>query len=216
MIYPTVKFSPMKPLFLALLFTFTVPILATAQDETMKKDSTEPVLPYRQIPDYPDAYSAGTVAARLIDGLGFRYYWATEGLREEDLQFQPNEEARTSRETLDHIYGLSLLIARAPRGEANLQPSTEEELSFEELRRKTLENFREAGELLRASRDEEIARYNIIFQRGEEVAEFPFWNLINGPIADALWHVGQVVSFRRSSGNPLNPKVSVFSGRVRE
>lgn len=40
--------------------------------------------------------------------------------------------------------------------------------------------------------------------------------MLNGPIADALWHVGQVVSFRRSSGNPFNSKVSVFSGKVRE
>jgi hypothetical protein len=46
--------------------------------------------------------------------------------------------------------------------------------------------------------------------------EFPFWNQLNGPIADALWHCGQVISFRRSSGNPYNSKASVFSGKVRE
>lgn len=51
---------------------------------------------------------------------------------------------------------------------------------------------------------------------GGKRSEFPFWNMLNGPIADALWHVGQVVSFRRSSGNPFNSKVSVFSGKVRE
>ena len=37
-----------------------------------------------------------------------------------------------------------------------------------------------------------------------------------GPIADALWHVGQVVTFRRSSGNPFNSKASVFTGKVRQ
>ncbi len=182
-----------------------------AQSETMK----EPELPYRQIPDYPESYTAGTVAARLIDGLGFRYYWATEGLRDEDLQFRPNETARTTMETLDHIYGLSRMVLRACKGEAN-RPEEEEALSFVELRRKTLEALREASDILRRSTDEDIATFNIIFQRGEDTSEFPFWNLVNGPVADALWHVGQVVSFRRSSGNPLNPKVSVFSGRVRE
>ena len=42
------------------------------------------------------------------------------------------------------------------------------------------------------------------------------WNQINGPIADALWHCGQVVSFRRASGNPYNSKASLFTGKLRE
>ena len=42
--------------------------------------SYQGTLPYYQIPDYPSSYNAATVAARTIDGLGFRYYWATEGL----------------------------------------------------------------------------------------------------------------------------------------
>ena len=42
-------------------------------------------LPYYEIPDYPETYTAGSVAARMLDGLGFRYYWATEGLNEDDL-----------------------------------------------------------------------------------------------------------------------------------
>ena len=45
---------------------------------------------------------------------------------------------------------------------------------------------------------------------------YPFWNAINGPIADALWHCGQIVSFRRSSGNPFPKGVSVFTGKVRK
>lgn len=200
----------MKTCRLFFLCLFLLPGWMAAQNEDMK------ALPYYQIPDYPEAYTAGAVAARLIDGLGFRYYWATEGLREEDLQFRPNETARTTLETLDHIHGLSVLIARAPRREPNVRPSEEEELTFEEMRRRTLENCRQASEILRNSTDEDIAGYNIIYQRGEDTTEFPFWNLINGPIADALWHVGQVVSFRRSSGNPFNSKVSVFSGKVRE
>ena len=43
---------------------------------------------------------------------------------------------------------------------------------------------------------------------------FPFWNHLNGPIADALWHSGQIVSNRRASGNPLNSKVNVFIGKT--
>ncbi|MCB0564454.1 MAG: hypothetical protein KDD01_08775 [Phaeodactylibacter sp.] len=201
--------------FFLLLFFF----LATginAQDEIMKDANVESDLPYYQIPPYPETYTAGTVAARLIDGLGFRYYWATEGLRPEDLQFRPNEAARTTEETLDHIYELSILIVNAPQHEPNQRTQENTAFTFEQKRRQTLANFKTASDLLKASEDKDMAGHNLIFQRGNETSEYPFWNLINGPIADALWHVGQVVSFRRSSGNPFNPKVSVFSGKVRD
>ena len=201
--------------FFLLLFFF----LATginAQDEIMKNANAESDLPYYQIPPYPETYTAGTVAARLIDGLGFRYYWATEGLRPEDLQFRPNEAARTTEETLDHIYELSILIVNAPQHEPNQRTQENTAFTFEQKRRQTLANFKTASDLLKASEDKDMAGHNLIFQRGNETSEYPFWNLINGPIADALWHVGQVVSFRRSSGNPFNPKVSVFSGKVRD
>lgn len=56
----------------------------------------------------------------------------------------------------------------------------------------------------------DLSEFNIVFKRGERSSEFPFWNQINGPISDALWHCGQVVSFRRASGNPFNSKVSVL------
>jgi|GEM_PF-5684614 len=46
-------------------------------------------LPYYQIPDAPSTYTAATVSARMIDGLGYRYYWATESLRPEDLAYEP-------------------------------------------------------------------------------------------------------------------------------
>jgi hypothetical protein len=39
----------------------------------------------------------------------------------------------------------------------------------------------------------------------------PFWHIINGPISDALTHVGQINSFRRLAGNPT-PKANVFVG----
>jgi len=38
------------------------------------------------------------------------------------------------------------------------------------------------------------------------------WHIINGPISDALTHVGQINSFRRLSGNCV-PKANVFTGK---
>ena len=53
----------------------------------------------------------------------------------------------------------------------------------------------------------------VLFQRGDKTSSFPFWHVINGPISDALYHVGQLVSFRRTTGNPLNSNVNVFMGK---
>jgi hypothetical protein len=78
----------------------------------------------------------------------------------------------------------------------------------------TLENLKKAADILRDSED--LSQFKIIFKGENGSREFPFWNQINGPIEDAIWHCGQVVSFRRSSGNPFNSKASVFTGKLRE
>jgi hypothetical protein len=162
-------------------------------------------LPYAAFPPTPDHYSSGTVVSRLLDGLGFRYYWATEGLRPIDLTFKPSPEARTSMETLQHIYALSTMIIGAVGGKETPPGQT-----FEELRKATLENIKKASTIIAGYSDRDIENIKVAF--GEKT--LPFWNMINGPISDCLWHIGQVVSFRRSSGNPFSNKVEVFLGVI--
>jgi hypothetical protein len=72
------------------------------------KDTSD--LPYREIPAYPGSFTPGNTVARIVDGLGFRYYWATNGLREIDLAFKPSKDGRTTLETIMHIYDLSEMI----------------------------------------------------------------------------------------------------------
>lgn len=177
------------------------------------QETSKTELPYYEIPDYPETFTAGTVAARMVDGLGFRYYWATEGLREEDLSYKPSPDGRTAGETVDHIYGLSKVIVNSTLNKPNAR-TDEAEMSFEAKRRQTLINIKTAADNLRASDD--LTQFNIVFERENGSTEFPFWNNLNGPIADALWHCGQVVLLRRASGNPYNSKASVFTGKVRE
>ncbi len=172
--------------------------------------------PYHQIPDYPLEYTASNVAARVVDGLGYRYYWATYELRDEDLAYRPSEDSRTVAETLDHIYGLTNTLLNAASKKPNTR-SPRPEMTWEEKRLKTLDNIQQASDLLKASTDDaELEEFKVIFQRGDRTSEFPFWNMLNGPLADAIYHVGQIVSHRRASGNPLHPGVSVFSGKTRE
>ena len=166
-------------------------------------------LPYYELPEYSKTYTAGTVVARMIDGLGFRYYWATEGLRDEDLKYKPSEDGRTTGETIDHIYGLTKIILNSTLKQSN-EGTEEPEMTFSEKRKKTLENIKTAADILRKSED--VSEFKIVFG----TSEFPFWNQLNGPIEDAVWHCGQVVLLRRASGNPYNSKASVFTGKVRQ
>jgi hypothetical protein len=203
----------MNKIFIACLLV--MPLFAIAQENTDNNMASPAELPYRLIPEYPDSFTANTVAARMLDGLGFRYYWATEGLRPEDLSYRPGEDARTVLETLEHIHGLCRLLHNAVFQKPNIRASKEETLSYEELREQTLVYIKEASGQLNMEKAKKMDDYNIVFQRGEQETQYPFWNALNGPLADALWHVGQVVSFRRASGNPLNPKISLFTGTVR-
>lgn len=168
---------------------------------------TKEDLPYFEIPEYSENFTAGTMAARMIDALGFRFYWASDSLTEKDLAYKANEDGRSTEATIEHIYDLSKIIVNSTLKEPNTR--VKEELTYKAMRAKTLINFKTAADILRESDD--ISQYKIIF--GEQ--EIPFWNQVNGPIADAIWHCGQLVIYRRSTGNPMSPKVNHFTGKVR-
>jgi hypothetical protein len=189
------------------LLIFLLPFSLRSQ-ETMNSS-----LPYYEIPEAPASYTAATVAARMIDGLGFRFYWVTDSLQAEDLSYKPSEDGRTTGETVEHIYGLTQTIYNTVHSIPNKKVE-KEDLSFNEKRKRTLEMLYASSLILRENPD--LVDLNIVFERNSAMTEYPFWNLINGPIADAIWHCGQIVSYRRSSGNPYNSKASLFSGKVRE
>lgn len=204
----------MKNLFIVLFITSTISINMLAQEKNTTRDSQG--LPYYQIPDYPESYTPENVAARMIDGLGFRYYWATEGLTEKDLEFTPGNDGRSTGHTIDHIYGLTLTIINASLNQPNIFPRDDKELTFEQKRAKTLKNLEKASQVLKDQKTNTLENNKVIFTSENGTNEYPYWNMINGPIADAMYHTGQVVSFRRSSGNPINPNIRVFLGTVSE
>src|SRR5579859_3362976 len=69
----------MKPIIIFLLMVLVSPLVA--QDKS---------LPYAELPAYPETFTAGTAASRMIDGLGFRFFWATGGLPPIDLSYKPS------------------------------------------------------------------------------------------------------------------------------
>lgn len=194
-----------------IFFSFIFILMTNHQIQAQKME-----LPYKEIPDYPSNYASGNIVSRMIDGLGFRYYWATEGLTDKDLSYQPSEGGRTAIQTINHIYSLSQSILMTNKGEHIVRPDNTPDYSFDELRKMTLNNLKQASDLVLGKDIDALQELIIVFQQGENTSEFPYWNMINGMITDCIHHTGQIVLMRRASGNPQNPNVNVFLGKTKE
>lgn len=187
--------------YLSIICAFSLNTLSWSQTE----------LPYKEIPSFPSNYTEGTVISRMIDGLGYRYYWATKDLRVKDLDFRPDTHARSIYETMEHIYGLSIMVLNASKNQVNQRADTSQ-MKVNDLRLATLENLKLASEKISSLNN--LEDFNILFQNSSKRKTLPFWHVLNGPLADAIYHTGQIVSFRRTSGNPMNSKVNVLMGKT--
>lgn len=172
-------------------------------------------LPFSSIPPAPETVNAANTLVRMVQGLGYRYHWASRDLRPEDLAYRPSAEAASCLETLQHIYGLADAIANATKALPSPRPLKGVPNDLTELRQLTLERLKLAETTLLAADDADVEQMEVIFQRGEKAVTFALWNLINGPISDAIYHTGQVVSFRRTTGNPIHPGVNVLVGKTK-
>lgn len=147
---------------------------------------------FRSVTEYPDRQDANGIVMRLLDGLGYRFYWATEGLEDADYGFSPGEGCMGIGDLVKHVWGLANwvhinLLGQSLFGDCPQDPA--------EVRGQILET-------LLSIRDY-VGRVNSADLFACEVEGQPFWHVINGPLADALTHTGQIVSFRRLNGNPV-------------
>jgi hypothetical protein len=163
-------------------------------------------LPYYNLPNPPENMSAAGLLIRFLDAFGFRYRWATEGLREEDMEFQACDSSMKLWELLAHVHGLISVTDAFITGN---EREKIEPISLEERRKKTLEIALRLREALLGLDDEYLGKRLYMVPWAEK--EYPLWYLINGPLSDALTHVGQIASWRRINGNPI-PGANVFYG----
>ena len=172
-------------------------------------------LPMDEIPPPPSTLKAGDIISRMIQGLGYRFYWASKDLRTEDLSYRPSKDGASSLETLQHIYGLSLMILNAYSSTPNKRPLSTLPEDYRFLRQSILTNLDQSAQLYSGKSEEEVHKMNVVFERDGKISRFPVWNLLNGPLSDAIYHTGQLVSFRRTTGNPIQKGVSVFLGKTK-
>ena len=154
-------------------------------------------------------YSEIAIISRFLHAVGFRYYWSTEGLRENDLIYKPSDTGISTRATLEHIYVLAIIINSGIKDIEVKRSESYPELSFEKLRENTLKLTKESIDIVSKYEEDDFQNSKIRFGKNR----FDFYNLFHGPISDSLYHIGQIVSFRRSSGNPLPRGVNHFLGK---
>lgn len=165
-------------------------------------------IPFNTIPDIPNSITSTHVIARMVDGLGFRYHWATDGLTNVEFDFKPCESSKNIGELMEHIFQLACMTCQAFGVEYSKTRSSE---SFDTIRTETLELYRSLSFKLKTMNEEDLEHCQFSF-KGSDV-DYPFWFMIHGPIADALTHVGQITSWRRISGNPQPKGVKQFHGQ---
>ena len=179
---------------------------------TINTMNSQEKLPFYEITEIPNEINSTNLMVRMIEGLGFRYHWATENITEKDLKYRPSKDAMSNYETIEHIYDLSNTIYNSSKSLPNIRSKKKTSMDFISLRKETLNNLKLTCEVFKSFNDEDLKNVKIIFQGNSGNYEFPIWNLINGPISDAIYHTGQLVSFRRTSGNPIPKGVNVFLG----
>ena len=171
---------------------------------------------FKDISEYPTEINNGNIISRMINGLGYRYYWATEKLRENDLRYRPSNDAYSTKETMVHIFTLSKTLYNTTLSKINERPDIDIPSDYENIRNETLQFLEKASKNFSNLNSEELNQMKIKFNRGGTIKSFPIWNLLNGPIADAIYHTGQIVTFRRTTGNPIDSSVNVFMGSYRQ
>ena len=171
---------------------------------------------FKDISEYPTEINNGNIISRMINGLGYRYYWATEKLKENDLRYRPSKDAYSTKETMVHIFTLSKTLYNTTLSKINERPDIDIPGDYENIRNETLQFLEKASKNFSNLNSEELNQMKIKFNRGGTIKSFPIWNLLNGPIADAIYHTGQIVSFRRTTGNPMDSSVNVFMGSYRQ
>lgn len=167
-------------------------------------------LQFAEISSYPSQYNMATIVSRMLDGAGFRYYWATEGLTQEQLMEEPGNGSRSLYQIMNHIYNMVDFVGNSLEGKTTSFPEKEHGLPFEELRQQTLARI-ESAKVACVNMDEAtLEQQKIDLTVNGKPMQVDTWHLFNGPLPDMYHHIGQLMLLRRIQGNPLPNGVNPF------
>lgn len=167
---------------------------------------------FRQLPAPPETLDVAALLVRLVDGLGFRYRWATEGLRDDDGGLRPSDGQMSLLELMAHVRDLVGWCSACAAASVDEPPRYDVGPVGDVLglRQQTLDALVRLRATFGTRDPAELARLRLVGRRGGDGV--PFLHMLNGPLADALTHVGQIAAWRRFGGRP-GPAADVFRGR---
>lgn len=160
---------------------------------------------YAALPAAPADTTPCSVLNRVLDSLAFRFYWATDGLTDDDLAFSPAEGAMTLGRQMAHIRRLIQWTNIAMRNQNERVKEVEED--YAAMREGTFQAIDALKDTIDSLGTDGLCKV--------ESFGFPFWNLLNGPITDCLTHTGQINAYRRMLGKP-SKQINYFTGQVTE
>ena len=144
---------------------------------------------FKSIENHPDEFSAANIIVRLLDGLGFRYYWTVKGMDPGNMNFRPAEGRWSIAETMDHIWLLLNWVSMSGDGIKREKPE-----NFETLSDSVLEIISSLRDMFENASIEDLEKYRI--------NGLPLWFIINGPLSDTMMHIGQIDTLRRIANDP--------------
>lgn len=164
---------------------------------------------YDKLPNAPEHISASAVMMRFVDGLGFRYATATHDLRPNFIEFKACDTAMSVGELLKHIYQLTWWVVDSFDIDNPYDKTLD---TVEAYRTATLQKVEVLSDHLSKCTDEDLDKSKLYLKR--EDMNYPFWYMINGPLADIVSHIGQINSWRRMADNPVQ-RISPLNGKPR-
>ncbi|WP_166962366.1 hypothetical protein [Yeosuana marina] len=147
---------------------------------------SEAQLPYSKTVKY-NKKSEGKVIAKMLDDLGYKYYWVTDSLMNDELNSNFHT-GKLPRLLLKDVYVISENIINSISNKQKQSKLKKVNISFNEIRKNTLLNLKEASNIL---------------INNKEALLFLNWNDFLSSIAYAHAYCDQIILFRNAHGNTV-------------
>lgn len=157
-----------------------------------------------------EPYLPGSLLSILVDGLAYRYYWATQAIRRSDMNFKATADARSIEELMAHILDLSEGVRNTIQGQVIQGQLQREKQSYTQVRNRTFENLKLISQFLLGKQNTELSSVNLALDLGDRMEVYGLEAILVGPLTDMGYHIGQIVYLRRCAGNPIARGVNPF------
>ena len=159
------------------------------------------------VPIAPNQFNGSGVIQRMVDGILVRYTIVTEDISEAAINYQATPESMSMIDLQKHILGLLNWVSKV-MGMVK-DPNQKRAETFEEYQKQIKTTCTLLSAHIASLTDEEISSKTVYLKRSD--THYSIYYIINGPLSDAISHIGQIATWRRIAGNPI-PRISPFTG----